>query len=543
MATHLVNLDALIKREDFEAASDQPQSKRLGNELKVEALEGTFAHLLRKPDFQRETANWNPEKIADFIKSFLDGDLIPATIMWWSQLNGTVFVIDGAHRLSALIAWVRNDYGDMDISQEFFSHSIPSVQRRLAELTRRLIDDDIGSFKRLKHLAANPSTSPSDLMLKRARALGTFKIDLQWVEGGAAAAEKSFFKINTGSSIIDPTELGILKARQKPNAIATRALMRGGAGHKYWSRFELDQRTEIERLAVEINDHLFKPLLEVPVKTLDLPIAGQAYSADSFKMIFDLVNLVNNVTPAMWEDRSARKKKAAIETILPDDVDGTATIAFLSAVKKASELVSGAYAGSLGFHPVVYFYGATGRFQPTAFLAAIKFAGDLKRENALVRFTDNRAAFEEFLVRHRHYINQLAHAYGSRTRSLDPLVLMYRLILEEISAGRTDDDAIVARLKGEPRLRELKEPVPGVQTTRRRFTTDAKSTAFIRSSIDSPIRCDICGARLHRNSISFDHAVRQQDGGLGGADNAQPTHPYCNTGYKEKAISDARKGA
>jgi len=44
--------------------------------------------------------------------------LIPAIILWNS--GRYIFTIDGAHRLSALIAWVLDDYGDGIISQTFF---------------------------------------------------------------------------------------------------------------------------------------------------------------------------------------------------------------------------------------------------------------------------------------------------------------------------------------------------------------------------------------------------------------------------------------
>ncbi|MBH8564682.1 HNH endonuclease [Nostoc sp. CENA67] len=42
----------------------------------------------------------------------------------------------------------------------------------------------------------------------------------------------------------------------------------------------------------------------------------------------------------------------------------------------------------------------------------------------------------------------------------------------------------------------------------------------------------ICGASLHINSISVDHIKRKVDGGLGTLDNAQLTHPFCNTTVK-----------
>src|SRR5215471_1798259 len=56
--------------------------------------ESFFYPVLRKPDFQRETADWTPEKIVDLVQSYLDGDLIPAIILWKSNDNH-VFVIDG----------------------------------------------------------------------------------------------------------------------------------------------------------------------------------------------------------------------------------------------------------------------------------------------------------------------------------------------------------------------------------------------------------------------------------------------------------------
>ena len=98
MPTHLVNLDALIQREDFAAPSDSPAAKaRLAAELKLSELQEQQVYylILRKPDFQRETANWGPKQICTFLKSFLDEKLIPSVIMWRSPFTGNVFVIDG----------------------------------------------------------------------------------------------------------------------------------------------------------------------------------------------------------------------------------------------------------------------------------------------------------------------------------------------------------------------------------------------------------------------------------------------------------------
>src|SRR5215469_9290125 len=123
MPTHLVNLDALILREDFEATANnqaRPGSKAVQLKLNELESESIVARILRKPDFQRETSSWKPNTVMELVRSFLDGDLIPSVILWQSPETGNIFVIDGAHRLSALIAWVRDDYGDGETSEAFF---------------------------------------------------------------------------------------------------------------------------------------------------------------------------------------------------------------------------------------------------------------------------------------------------------------------------------------------------------------------------------------------------------------------------------------
>lgn len=65
------------------------------------------------------------------------------------------------------------------------------------------------------------------------------------------------------------------------------------------------------------------------------------------------------------------------------------------------------------------------------------------------------------------------------------------------------------------------------------FSQEKKSAAFIKDALSSGVqKCKICGGYLHRNSISIDHIIRKEDGGLGSLENAQLTHPYCNTTVK-----------
>jgi hypothetical protein len=229
MPTHLVNLDALIVREDFEAVVDDPSRPgSKSDKLKLNELEkdSIVARLLRKPDFQRETASWKPKTVMEFVKSFLDGDLIPSVIFWQSPKTGHVFVIDGAHRLSALIAWVQDDYGNGRISQEFFEGFIPKEQKEAHEKTRELIKKHIGTYAEIRQAGLNPQNA-DPVSVRRAQNASLLSIDLQWVEGDASKAEASFFRINQQAAPIHSTELRVLQSRKKPNALATRALIHG----------------------------------------------------------------------------------------------------------------------------------------------------------------------------------------------------------------------------------------------------------------------------------------------------------------------------
>ena len=363
---------------------------------------------------------------------------------------------------------------------------------------------------------------------------------MQWVGGDAKTAESSFFKINVSATILDDTELSLLRARRKPHAIGPRALIHAGRGHKFWSEFPSAAQKDTEQLAQDINDILFKPILEDPIKTVELPVAGHSYSTHSFQMLLDLVNLVNDISPAMWMQQRAVKKKTEAISQIADDSDGSSTIKYLRAVKHAALLITGNKAGSLGLHPVVYFYGVTGKFHPAALLAAIKFFSALERNNRLVDFTLHRYLFEEFLVSHRHFINELSHSKGSRLRPVESFISMYEIVLSQVKK-QVHNPQILEALHQDLRLKDLRELQEDDQKYRQKFSRDAKSSTYLTLAIDSPIRCAVCNARMHSRSMSADHGLKQELGGQGNPENLRWTHFYCNN--SRDAIEAVKKRA
>lgn len=540
---HEVNLDAMIRRDDFEGMEDQPSPTQSGGNMKLSELESgsILFQMLRKPDFQRETKNWSPEKIAELIRGFVDYDLIPSIIMWRSERSGNIFVIDGAHRLSAYIAWIHDDYGDKTRSLQLFGTSLSTDERKAADKTRDLIRKTVGTYADLKHVAQHPDSGTPE-QIRRAKNAGVRAVELQWVTGDASKAEASFFTINMSGTAIDPTELRIIRARRKPNAIAARGIMRAGTGHKYWSEFVPAVRKEIEDLSREVYDILFAPSLETPIKTLDVPVAGRGYSPDSLSLVVEFINVANNLKTEMWLDEPQRRKRGSDGTApLPDDKDGMVTIEYLKTVRRIATRLSGNLARSLGLHPAVYFYSATGRYQPTAFLAMVSLVKEMEASDTFVRFTEQRYRFEEFLVKYKYFINQIVKNYGSGTKGLEAMLTMFRMILDGV-ARKQPDQQIVIDLCQHDRLKFLKVMIDEDRTSGEGdFSGEAKNAAFIRTALEEGgVRCAICRARIHVKGLNIDHKRPKREGGGNDSTNGQVTHPFCNSLKDEKSLIETK---
>lgn len=543
MPINQVNLDALIIREQFQANQagfDQEPIKSVS----IHALGAYIRPHLRKPDFQRATTNWKPSDVVELVANTLDGELIPAIIMWHRKNPHSYFVIDGAHRLSALLAWILDDYGDGEVSKLYWGEVIPQEQADRAKDTRLLMAQEVGDYQKLLGVGAKRFDADDERMERRSHAVLHRELPIQWVIGSYEKAENAFFRINSKPAHIDKVELAVLRARKKPNAIATRALISAGSGHKYWGEFSAERASEIEALTKEIYSLLFEPMIRLDMRKADLPIAGQPYSAEAFRMILGLVNLSSELTDSMWQMKEAsmrlqaRRSKAAKAsvTVIDDDEEGQSTIDCLKRVKQDVLLINAGadmYPGSLGLHPAVYFYNSNGKFQPNALLATVGFLRGLRSRDKLYQFTEHRSAFENFLVERRYYINNALHDYGSVALSVKPLVRLFDLIFEALIAGAVDNGEIEDYLVGNGIAREPEmAAVPALKRTK--FRPEDGVAARLANIIAQAGICPICGARYVLANTTLDHIQPRRDGGSATQFNAQLSHPYCNSGYKEK---------
>ncbi|MET3472901.1 hypothetical protein ABIC78_003442 [Novosphingobium sp. 1529] len=513
-----VNLDAMIQRADF-ATEDGEYTMDLFQNFNISNLESgsPVRGLLRKPDFQRETNHWTPSQVTTFIASFLDNELIPSLILWKS--SSYIFVIDGGHRLSALRAWIEDDYGDGTTSQAFYAGEISEDQIRLAKRTRSMVESKIGRFSTLKSLIGN-SNSGSELDRRRAHILFTRGLNLQWVQGTASVAETSFFKINSQGTPLDDTEELLLRNRKKPIAIGARAILRAGSGHKYWSAFPLDFQSAIETAAKNLKEVLFDPEVSQPIKTLDLPLGGSVSPLEGLSLLIEFLSISDST-------QTLTKGIAGYD----DDANGSSTISVLKNGLSVARRITGNSGGSLGLHPAVYFYNERGKHSRFLFLGMVLLVSRKLKDNDsgfFAKFTKSRAKMETFLIENKSLIGIILQNMSKQTR-VSKMRDLYMFLIDNLSDGQeVSVEQAITHLGGRGRILDI---TTAAQSTA--FSDETKSALFVKRALDTAMKCNICHGLLDpAKSVSYDHVKPVRDGGTGDVSNGDLVHPYCNQSVK-----------
>lgn len=518
--SNLVNLDAMIKRADFESGGDESSAFETFNSIPARELASgnPVVSLLRKPDFQRETNHWSPHQVVSLLECYINGDLIPSVILWKSPTY--LFVIDGGHRLSVIRAWMEDDYGDGAISHKLFGHDIPNEQRKAAERTRKLINEKVKSWNYYKTLLDDDENITPD-QRRRLSTITTRGLSVQWVKGDADKAETSFFNINMKGTPLDDIEELLLKNRKKPISIGARAIIRAGKGHRYWSRFDDDKTDLIETEATTIHKLLFNPEIEKPIRTLDLPLGGSKGVRNAIQVLIELMLIAN---------REQQKPLPKIESF-SEDSNGNLTIEVLKRAKKLVGKITGNGNGSLGLHPAIYFYGPSGRHSSPMFLGTISLIGEKVANNDsefFKKFTSVRSNLEQILIDNKELIATIIQKNLSRNRISKYKELLQSLV-EILPKGEivgSNELAQLANLEGKVITGDFQKPNP-------KITDEVKSKVFINIALSSALKCPICEGYLDiEKSVSYDHITRVRDGGKGDANNCQLTHPYCNQSIK-----------
>ncbi|MCB8566302.1 DUF262 domain-containing protein [Fusobacterium ulcerans] len=375
--TDKVKLELLVKRGEVTEENYISQNNTTQITLNNLMYSDLIYKRLRKPYFQRDTNSWSVERIKQLINTFKEEMLIPSVILWDSRADG-IFIVDGAHRLSALIAWVNDDYGK---TTDYKKH----IQ------IKKYIDETVGNFNELKN-----STDPKHEQLLNILAMKA--IHIQWIIGNYNLVKASFIRINEQGVTISLDEKELIKNDETAIAKLSRNILSYVGGQN-----KVIQKNDLD----DIHEKLFMPKYN---KNNNIyPMCGDIYDNFLISRIFKLIKVIDNEKNYEYDD-------------------------LLKQFKEIINLIT----EQLELNNRVYFYGINSQYKESALCGIPKFILSLINKNELKKFIDNRGKFEQYLIENPEHIQQIIRKHREVQKSLKSLEKYYLLLLNSIEKEDMD---------------------------------------------------------------------------------------------------------
>lgn len=399
------NLEHLIPRSHVEAKDNYqnpPQSDRRSSFNLTDLEKGQFFYQqLKKPIFQRDTNQWTVERVEKLINTFLDDGLIPAIILW-EDSEGNIYIIDGAHRISSLIAWVNSDYGEENVLNDS-NHQV----------IEEYLNKKIGSYSEIKSSTDDKYKQAKKIIAKRS-------IAVQWVTGNYDKVKESFIRINEQGVVISEDEKELIENDQLPTSQLSRAILAHGMGQ---ASENLNEKNE------DIFNRFFVPSLSHQLN--NYPLAGSLNEDLVISKVYNAVKIIDDT------------EKLDVE-LLEDKV-----IKVLTLIQD-----------KLNISQKTYFYGTRRQFKINSFYGFLHFAIRLNENPELLRvFIKNRKKFEEFLVNNEKHIQAIARKKRQAKKAYEEVSFYYETLV--LSCDSNDFSNLKERYNyldfGENKHQTLKE--------------------------------------------------------------------------------------
>lgn len=576
MANSRVHLDHLIKRQSIRYfaqidETDLSEQASIGNEdrsLRYDDLmriDGWITQI-RKPDFQRETNAWTPKDCVDFLDTVVYGKIIPSIILWLNKENGLVYVLDGAHRLSVLRAWMLDDWGDR-AGNYYQRRNIEAIKNTASE-TRTIVHESVGLFNDYKYAYTEfnriidegkaPKTEMSEKRFHQAvfynRVVsGLLTLSVQWEKGDYESAEQSFLRINRSGQALDPWEATLIEYRNSSYARCIMSIANGGESGHYWPTPSKDVSADIlETLqgfsakASQINRKLFVPPFKQPISDLNVPFMVAPEYFQKHKYLLEILPLLTQRIIAISDERQIE--------LMGKDFEKPANVIIANAEKTLTAIVNSldhfvsdvGNSKSLSVVPLFYWYNNNGKFVRALFYGFVYWllAGseeDIK--NRKIIFSINRDRFESLLFDYKSEITaslQLKAGAGLKattkiTEFIQDLMLLLNSNINKSAEELDEEVSDLIQKKG------LMYSTKSKAKRSRLYSSQDKTTINIREMFTSSIRCHICGGVVNiQQGLQYDHSQDFAIYGFTDPETGKPTHPFCNN-FK-KPIQDGRKG-
>lgn len=575
MASKEVYLDHLIPREnlrykrakntdDLEAQNEPPL-------LRISDLVGDHLssrrRILRKPDFQRPTWAWVPADCVSLLDSVVKGQVIPSIIMWSSDDSGFDFILDGAHRISVVMAWLLNDWGDRLPSDSYGDDQKEADIKSIAREVREIVNIKIGSFESYK--AANdefdkivdegndiPRKVMEPIIFEKAQFYRRLQkgvgFHILWVGGDYESAEKSFLKINKSGKQLDEWETKLIENRNSSFARAVMSIPNVDVVEHYWPQPQVDEIpdeakilqgkvTEIVSGIRGINSKLFAPPKPTMFTKLGWPLMDvperykRPYWAGELLTIFQGYQGFETDTQKLLE-------KGRDST--PSDIIDSGHILIKNASNALEHLI-GSSQRSLNIVASLYFYTSSGRYVRSLLYGFIYWILAGTPEEVLMRkriFSAYRDSFEKVIFdRKEDAATGITRSIGSGPEVTKQTALYYDQLLGLLAEFKGDiysdnfkngySELVKRATNKKPSLSDL------FVSTNRTFPARMKAEKFLDTVIKSAPTCGICKGIIDLElDVQHDHMEEWAKGGKTATDNHRLAHPFCNNHQNRQEI-------
>lgn len=530
----------------------------------IKQEDGWFNRIV-KPDFQRATCAWDPQACVTFLRSVLNRRIIPSIILWRSNETGLVYVLDGAHRLSVLRAWMIDDWGDK--AGEFYgkNENFEDILQA-AHAARDAVNQSIGPFKAFEEARSEfdkialaggaPMHSMSQARAQMARFyLDTFgsnrTLHAQWEDGDYAAAEESFLAINRQGVPLDDLESLLIEYRNGSMARVIMSIANAGAAGHYWPHPPASEPlteplkaklSTFDGRCAELHRTLFVPPFDTTVRDINVPLI---VAPGHFRLQQHLIELLPLLSEGVPVDADGIKK------LLGKDSGGPVQDMIINAdellgrVENKLEHIGGQGNGSLSLAlvPLIYWYNRRGGFVRALMYGWMHWllsGSDSEIQSRKIVVSSVRGELEDVLTRYKDEFAEIQHRAGAGFKSLARVTnFIQELVTLLIETRGLDDEG-----RGD-RLAALFEAKPSKVATRggrsRSFSKTSRAEINVRALLGSPVRCEICGGVVDlKQGVQYDHKQHYWAGGTSAPDNGRATHPFCNL-FRER-IGKLRSG-
>jgi hypothetical protein len=567
-----VYLDHHIKRENLRYRRPEGMIGHSGKELPnlrlIDLMRDDFMYLasLRKPDFQRATWAWTPEDCVSLLESVVNRQVVPSIIMWKSP-DGLEYILDGGHRISAILAWLKDDWGE-EAADNFEDPDEAEAIRRTAHEVRNLVKARVGLVSEYQDADRQIQTltregkAPKDHLAERSFKRGLFYqslrmgeiwFDVLWVHGDYGIAEQSFLKINKSGKRLSDWETKLIENRNSSFARVIMSISNPESVPYYWpdeipdglDQPLLDQkRKAIIEDARRLQVVWFEPKFQRPPRSLTQPLMVAPGEKKPY-YVAELLTVLEGFRGQLSETEKLlqRDSNATPREILENGHRLTSR-----AVELFEHLV-GSSPKSLEVVPALYFYTPAGLHIRSLLYGFIYWLLGGNDDEILTRktiFSAYRGAFEEVLIEKKEeVISTIGRKAGSgpevtwRTAKFfqELMKLLETLHGETQSKKFKDDFAKFESLSGKS---SRTAPV-GNEVASRTFSAKQKAEKILQSFLENAVRCEICGGLLDPGrSVQHDHITPWSEGGRTSSENQRLTHPFCNN--QRAVIENYRNG-